>query len=605
MRRTKLCLTTALLTSLAVGPALAQQKPHNVILFIADGLRAGMMSPQTTPTMAALAARGVRFANPHSIFPTFTTANAASMATGHTLGDNGDFSNTIYSGFPVGAAGGAVTPFLESNPVLGEVDAGLHGNYLNEATFMQAARGAGIATASIGKVGPVLIFDHLERTGEATIIIDDQTGRPGGIPVTAKLAGKMTELGLGTQAPTRGDNGPAGNSATPGTRVANIVQQGWFGDVATKAVLPMLAANPKGFAMVYWSRDPDGSQHNQGDSLNTMLPGINGPTSLAAIRNADNDLAKLLSALHAMGLDKTTDVIVTADHGFSTISKESATSYAAKQSYGGVVPGFLPPGFVALDLAHGLGMKLFDPNKSNAEVAANAFPSNSNGLIGATADAPQVVVAANGGSDLVYLPTGDRDLARRVVKLLAGQDYVSGLFVDEKFGAIAGTLPLSAIGLKGSAVTPTPSIVINFRTYATGCAIETNCGVEVADTVLQHGQGMHGSFSRADTENTMLAAGPDFREGFVDPAPVSNADLGKTIVRILGLHQKDVGHLVGRSITEAMPNGGMVRFTRGVTRSTTDEFGNVTAVAWQDAEGVRYYDAAGYPGRTLGLGIGK
>jgi hypothetical protein len=36
---------------------------RNVILFVPDGLRADAVSPETTPTLAALAARGVHFAN--------------------------------------------------------------------------------------------------------------------------------------------------------------------------------------------------------------------------------------------------------------------------------------------------------------------------------------------------------------------------------------------------------------------------------------------------------------------------------------------------------------------------------------------------------------
>ena len=63
--------------------------------------------------MAEVRDRGVNFKNSHSMFPTFTTANASAMATGHYLGDTGDFSNTIYTGYPVVAAGGTVTPFLE------------------------------------------------------------------------------------------------------------------------------------------------------------------------------------------------------------------------------------------------------------------------------------------------------------------------------------------------------------------------------------------------------------------------------------------------------------------------------------------------------------
>ena len=55
----------------------------------------------TAPTMAALAREGVSLRNSHALFPTFTTANASAMATGHMLGDTGDFSNTIYAGFEV------------------------------------------------------------------------------------------------------------------------------------------------------------------------------------------------------------------------------------------------------------------------------------------------------------------------------------------------------------------------------------------------------------------------------------------------------------------------------------------------------------------------
>src|SRR5579883_3142890 len=130
-------------------PALAQQQSRNanVILYVADGLRAGMVNEKNAPTMTALMHRVVRFSNPHSLFPTFTTANASAMATGHYLGDTGDFSNTIYTGYPVPGAGGSLTPFLESDPVLGDVDEHFAGNYLDEITLLQAAREAGLSTA--------------------------------------------------------------------------------------------------------------------------------------------------------------------------------------------------------------------------------------------------------------------------------------------------------------------------------------------------------------------------------------------------------------------------------------------------------------------------
>jgi arylsulfatase A-like enzyme len=322
---------------------------------------------------------------------------------------------------------------------------------------------------------------------------------------------------------------------------------------------------------------------------------------MAAVRNADNDLAALLAALKAQGLDGTTDVIVTADHGFSTISKESATSFAAAQSFADVVPHQLPPGFLAMDIAHGLSAPLLDPDAKYQEVPAGKHPSRGNGVIG-DKDHPDVVVAANGGSDLVYLPTGDKALARKVVDILAAQDYVSGLFVADDLGPIPGTLPISAIDLQGAAVAPRPSIVVNFRTFSTGCADPTTCAVEVADTGLQQGQGMHGTFSRADTAIIGGAIGPDFREGFADPAPTSNADIGRTMAAILGLRIPDSGKLTGRVLEEAMLNGKMPEWKTSIQASERDAAGRRTIVQTQHVGDIRYFDAAGYEGRTVGLG---
>lgn len=99
-------------------------KKRNVIIFVADGLRAGSVNATDAPTLLSIRQNGVFFSNSHSMFPTFTTANAASIATGHYLGDTGDFSNTIYSGYPVfdtgnfGKSVGTVTPFVENDQIL-------------------------------------------------------------------------------------------------------------------------------------------------------------------------------------------------------------------------------------------------------------------------------------------------------------------------------------------------------------------------------------------------------------------------------------------------------------------------------------------------------
>jgi arylsulfatase A-like enzyme len=601
MRHWHIVLTA--IAALTVTQAQAADKPHNLILFVPDGMRAKMVTPETAPTMAAIRDQGVNFQNSHSMFPTFTMPNSSAMATGHWIGDTGVFSNTIYAGYNLGNSG--VTPSLENDAAQGSLDQHNRGNFLDETALLSAARLAGLSTAGIGKVGPILIFDHLDRTGAPTIIVDDATGTPAGIPLAPEISDALKQASLPLAAPSRGANGETGTMSKPGTTTPNITQQNYFVDVATKIVLPMFKARNQPFVMVFWSRDPDGSQHNQGDSLGKVVPGINGPTSLAAIKNADDDLAKLRATLDQLGLAANTDIVISADHGFTTISKESKTSVAARAHYDDVPDGMLPPGFLALDIAAAVGSPLLDPTDSDAPVTSGHHPKAGSAIIGKNPAHPDFVVAANGGSDLVYIPSGSRQLAERAVAALLKQDYISGLFVDDRFGKIPGTLPLSAIGLHGSAVTPVPAIVVNFRSYTSGCEVPTNCTVEIADTPLQQGQGQHGSFSRAETLNFMAAIGPDFKAGFVDTAPVSNADIGKTMAHVLGLKITAKGKLQGRVIAEAVPGGKLPKVTSGTLRGPAAPDGLATHVLYQEAQGTRYFDAAGFPNRTLGLDLPK
>jgi hypothetical protein len=552
--------------------------------------------------MAEVRNKGVNFMNSHSLFPTFTMANGSAIASGHYLGDTGTFSNTIYTGYTSVPAGDTVVPFIENDAVLGDIDEHFNGDYLNEETILKMARAQGFSTAAIGKLGPTLLFDHTDR-GKNSIVIDDSTGGKNGVPLSDEMKEALTKAGLPLTTPSRGDNGKAGDAKTPGTTSANVAQQAYMADVASRVVLPMFKARNKPFVLVFWSRDPDGSQHNTGDSLNTITPGINGPTSMAGIKNADNNLAQLRKALDDLGLSASTNIMISSDHGFSTISKESKTSPSAKISYDDTPKDFLPMGFLAIDLAKALDLPLFDPNNKNARLADNAHPKAGNGVLGQDPAKPDVIVATNGGSDLVYMPGKDRKLVGRAIKALLEQDYVSGLFVDDELGRFPGTLPMSQLGLKGKAVTPHPSIVVNFRSWTSGCEEPTNCSVQVADTVLRQGQGMHGSFSRGDTLNFTAAIGPDFKAGYVDALPVSNADVGATAAKVMGLTQKPRGTLVGRVMTEAMPNGATPKAYAGTVASKPSANGLRTVLNFQRVGTQRYFDAAGFPGRTLGLEV--
>lgn len=579
---------------LAPLPAAAQQ---NIVVFVADGLRAAAVSPERAPTFARVRDTGVNFANSHSLFPTVTTANASAIATGHYLGDTGDFGNSIYSGFPVATASGSLTPFIQDNAILNELNQHHGGNFIAERTLMQAAREKGYLTAALGKVGPVGIHDLTQLDGKTTIFFDDDTGKKNGIVLRPDVVEMLKKAGLALETPGRAANTNPGKST-------NVIQQKYYREIVTKVLLPHFKEQGKPFMLLYWSSDPDGTQHSQRDSVNELTPGINGPTSLAAIKVADEDLAAIMATLKELGLDAKTNIFVTADHGFNTISKQSKTSPSAKLKYERVPEGQLPPGFLAIDLAETLGLPLHEPfgKETAIDYKAGKFPRRSNAVIGPDPAKPEIVVAANGGADLIYLPQANAgELAPRVVKALLAQDYTSGVFVRDDLGKIPGTLPLSTVGLNGGARTPTPAIVVNFRSETTGCAEPLFCTVIVADNPLMQGQGHHGSLNRGDTANFMAAIGPAFKKNHVNSSPVSNADIAPTLAQLIGVKLEPVGKLRGRVISEALRRGKPVRAVRRDIVSEPGDGGLRTIVNLQYVGKTPYFDAAGFPGRTVGL----
>jgi len=533
----------------SLQPALAEDKPHNVLIFVADGLRYVSVTPKSAPTLWRIKSEGVDFTNSHSLYPTITTVNASAIATGHYIGDTGNFGNTIFSGFGTPPVAG-----MEDDPTLGKMNDHFGGNYLNETSLLAAAREAGFATAVMGKIGPTAIQDITQRDGKGTIVIDDAFNTADGITVAPDVLDAIKAAGLDANAPK--------------TDAPNTKQQQYMISVATKVVLPKIVASGKPFAMLYWSRDPDMSQHVQKDMS------INGPTGLAGIKDADDTLAALLAWLKANKLGKTTDVFVTADHGFSTIDNHNASG-AERQ-----------PKFLATDLGKSLNL-----------------PVTKGAAIGNDPAHPDVLVVPNGGSDLIYIFGADtKTRAAQVIDSLTRLDYISGVFANDDLGDIPGALPMSAINWRGTAITPHPSIVVSFASHLIkGCKPELMCAAETADTSLVTGQGTHGTFSRADTRNFMAAIGPDFKARYADKAPISNADINPTLAKVMGMHITPKGGLVGRPITEALKGGKNTAFSHSRVASAPAANGQKTVLEYQRVGDQRYFDAAGVPGRTVGL----
>ncbi|HEY1581148.1 MAG TPA: alkaline phosphatase family protein, partial [Terracidiphilus sp.] len=265
--RIRVAVRQVLVLTLAGSPVVAQQpappRPHNVIIFVADGLRRDSVNPQDTPALWRVRKSGIDFPNSHSVYPTFTTANASAIATGHGLGDTGDYSNTLYPGVwltkpDTPAAPGSIVPFLEADEILANMNSTFGGNYLGERPLLSVARRKGITVAAVGKLGPTAIqlndvigwdqFGMLQSNG--AIVVDDSTGHENGIVLPDSIFHAIADVGLPTQAPTRSNgfadksqwnNGYSGDATSPGTLAANSVQEQWFADVTTKVLLPSFA----------------------------------------------------------------------------------------------------------------------------------------------------------------------------------------------------------------------------------------------------------------------------------------------------------------------------------------------------------------------------
>ena len=400
-----------------------------------------------------------------------------------TPGDTGQFANQIFIGYPLFTSGTlgqspeSLAPDVEDPFVLADINRQFGGNYIREASLLAYARSYGYNTAALGKTGPAAAQDLSEVMGvrgkmrePVTIILDGATGTPRAVPLSAGTRCGAESRGI-TASPAR----CARNRRAPTRHRAHVRQtfahQQWFADAATKAILPAFAKSAEPFVLVYWSGDPDHTQHAQGDSLNQLTPGINGPTSRAAIQNADRNLQQILDYLDANpAVRDTTNVFVTSDHGFSTVSRRdvdasgrATRSYSATLRYTDaegrqeVNDGFLPIGFLAIDLARELSLPLYDPELQIADASGGKryarvdptiarpttevrqHPTTSAAILGGTGriglpvDAKVIIAQAS-----IYIPGNDRAMVRRIARFLATQDYVGGLFVQRSARSTAG-----------------------------------------------------------------------------------------------------------------------------------------------------------------------
>ena len=558
---------------------------RRVIIFVWDGLRADDLTPEITPNYFALARSGVVFADHHAVYSTFTMMNSASIATGAYPGVHGFYGNVVYAPSAKGKnAKGAdiefsAPAFIEDFGVVEAVRDAYQGRLTLVSTMLQAAQAKGLTTAAIGKFGAAFIQDY-KRGG---IILDEDAAMPLSFANELQQAGyplprnsvNAYEAGALTLAKDNGDpTAPIpiarlkdGQTGDPLDRSGALSRRGfaYLTDLFVNYVLP----NKKPDLTIFWSKEPDATSHAYG-------PGTF--NSIDATRMNDEILGRIVEKLRQLGWEDSTDIIITQDHNHSTVSGD-VTHYPLRaivdREVGPHDPhGYSVSGFVRT--AEALtrdGLKAFDgagcrdipilsgiiadgthlyPSKDDQQGSvcgrAQKYTSPSY-AVPKPIPAGAIVVAANAGSDYLFVPDGNIETVKAAVVSMQSRLQFGAIFVSDRYGEIAGTLPMSLIKTENSGNGRAPDIIVSFS-YDENVAVAGKSGVSYASSINRRGD--HGSFSPTDTHISLMASGPDFKSGLHDPLPTANVDVAPTVARILKFSMPDAQ---GRVLEEALRGG--------------------------------------------------
>jgi len=260
-----------------------------IIVFVVDGLRPDAITPEDTPTLFRLRGEGVDFTNGHSVFPTVTRVNAASLSTGTQPGTHGIVGNQTY--VPAVDPTRAFDTGNYRNLV--RLDEASGGRLLLVPTLAERlhARGLRLAGVSSGSTGSAFLLNPKSPSGVGVLVngyLDP--GKTVAYPpeVSATILAKF---------------GPAPVKQAGATRFDASVT--WTQRVLREYVLPELHPT----VVLNWLTEPDHSQHHVG---------VGSPASREALRNDDREIAAVLATLDDLDLTASTDVLVVSDHGFTT-----------------------------------------------------------------------------------------------------------------------------------------------------------------------------------------------------------------------------------------------------------------------------------------------
>ena len=584
-------LFSSALSFLALGPGdgLGAQDAgsiaRRVIIFVWDGLRADDVTPENMPNYFALARSGVVFADHHAVYPTFTMMNSASIATGTYSGVHGFYGNVVYAPSARGKNAKGVDidfsapAFIEDFGVVEAVRESYQGKLTLVSTMLQAAQAKGLSTAAVGKFGAAFIQDY--KRGD--IILDEDAAMPLSFAKELQKAGyalprnTINAYDAGALALANDNGDPTagiaiqrlkdGQTANPLDRSGALSRRGfkYLTDVFVNYILP----NKKPDLTVFWSKEPDATNHAYG-------PGTY--NSIDATKMNDEILGRVTDKIRQLGWEQSTDIIITQDHNHSTVSGD-ITHYPLRGIVDGGVGshdpyGYSVSGFVrTAELLTRDGLKAYDgagcrdiptlsgilfdgthvhPTKNDADGSACGKAQKYTSpkyLVPKPVPAGGVVVAANAGSDYLFVPDGNPDTVKAAVVSLQSRLQFGAIFVSDKYGDVAGTLPMSLIKTENAVAGRAPDIIVSFA-FDENVAVAGRTGISYASSVNRRGD--HGSFSPTDTHISMMAHGRDFKSGIHNTLPTANVDIAPTVAHILAFNMPVVQ---GRVLEEALKGG--------------------------------------------------
>lgn len=596
-------------------PPPAQQTAATIVL-IWDGMRPDMVDTHLTPQLYALGESGAVAVDHHAVFPTTALVQSAALATGFAPGGGltvspGDGTGQIPIAAPAPTNG---TGIYGDMPYLALPGAPI------VATPTALPTVAPTTTPTSAKTGTPTTTPPASKTGTPTVTPTARAISPATPTPTATSSPVATPTPIVSQPPV----GTAGltNLSDPQTQLALQTDLVGFGGLVVpptiaeealqagmsvsyegslgQALLPMLGPVSRQANDVFVVDDhlvypatlgqeiatsqitatPTPEQHDAYLTqvyTNVLLPqliktnrpflsviaipdialaaeqhGVGSPQQLDAIRAADASLGDLMTALSNLGSLDGTNILVTSDRGLLGVLQPGGQSLADQTI---LAPTIALQTDVAArmraEAGRGTGGLL--PHVGAAGVSA-----------GTVLAATTVVVAPQGGIDLISLPTtpaamqlGDGDAGRKtlvseIVIWLQAQPWAGPIFVDERLGKPDGTRPFYDALVTGPRA---PAIIVGFASHAHDVGTPANnpqlfTGSTYADTSLLAAAG---GLSQLEIHTIFYAHGPSFRSAVRDLAPTGAIDVAPTLAHILGLG--DLKATQGRILTEIL-NGG-------------------------------------------------